>query len=258
MRKWMIAGGAVVAIGAGSLAVAVVNPLGPAGAGTVTVGQGPSTPGTGPEAPPATTPDREPGRGGPGEHWRKGLRTGPNVVREVLGELVAEGVISQEQADAIVARLEAKIEQHAKDHPGGYGHGPGGHWRGPGRGGMVIPGAIETAARTIGISEDDLVEGLKNGKTVAQIAQENGVDPQAVIDALVATANSKIDERAVAGGIPADRVEAAKRKAAEMATKFVNETPFKPGMGGKYGRHGSPGPRGFDGDDRGDGGGDSD
>lgn len=235
MKKWLIAGGAVVALGAGSLAVAVVNPLGIATAGTVTVGQEPGPPGTAPDTPPSSpAPDGDESAQdrGRGEHWRKG----PGALRETLGELVAEGVITQEQADAILARLKAKFDQHVKDHPGGpggrgalgAGHGPG---HGFGRGGMLIPGALETAATTIGISEDELVEGIKGGKTVAQVAQDKGVDPQAVIDALVTRANAKIDERAADGSIPPDKVEAAKQKAVEFATSFVNETRPKPGVG---------------------------
>ena len=229
MKKWLIAGGAVIALGASSLAVAVVNPLGIATAGTVTAGQEPASSTATTQTAETTQPAED--RDG-SEHRGKG----PAVVRDTLGELVAEGVITQEQADAILARLKAKFDQHVKDHPGGPGgrgplgssHGPG---HGFGRGRMIIPGALEIAATTIGISEDELVEGIKGGKTVAQVAQDKGVDPQAVIDALVARANAKIDERAADGSIPPDKVEAAKQKAVEFATTFVNETRSKPGVG---------------------------
>jgi hypothetical protein len=52
--------------------------------------------------------------------------------------------------------------------------------------------ALRTAADTIGIDVRDLVAGLRDGQTLAQVAEANGVDPQAVIDALVARSTERI------------------------------------------------------------------
>jgi hypothetical protein len=48
-------------------------------------------------------------------------------------------------------------------------------------------------AGVIGISESDLKAGIQGGQSIAQVAQAHGVDPQKVIDALVAE------------GVPSDR-----------------------------------------------------
>ncbi|MBN1284140.1 MAG: hypothetical protein JXB47_01950 [Anaerolineae bacterium] len=50
------------------------------------------------------------------------------------------------------------------------------------------------AAKTIGIEEDALMEALEDGKTIAEIAEANGVDPQAVIDAIVEAQTKQFTE----------------------------------------------------------------
>jgi hypothetical protein len=52
--------------------------------------------------------------------------------------------------------------------------------------------AIRTAAETIGIDADELLEGLRGGQSIAQVAEANGVEPQEVIDALLARSTERI------------------------------------------------------------------
>jgi len=52
--------------------------------------------------------------------------------------------------------------------------------------------AIRTAAEVIGIDADDLRAALRDGQTIAQVAEANDVDPQDVIDALVARSTERI------------------------------------------------------------------
>ena len=47
-------------------------------------------------------------------------------------------------------------------------------------------------AEAIGIDVETLQEELRNGSTVAEIAEANGVDPQAVVDALVADYTERV------------------------------------------------------------------
>jgi hypothetical protein len=66
----------------------------------------------------------------------------------------------------------------------------GKHWRGgPGGFGRI---AFDTAAEVIGIEEDELRDALRDGTTLAELAEQNGVEVQAVIDALVAEATERI------------------------------------------------------------------
>jgi len=52
--------------------------------------------------------------------------------------------------------------------------------------------ALRTIAETIGISTDDLRGALRDGQTIAQVAETNGTDPQDVIDALTTRATQRI------------------------------------------------------------------
>jgi hypothetical protein len=52
--------------------------------------------------------------------------------------------------------------------------------------------AVATAADTIGVSVEDLRAALREGQSVAEVAEANGVEPQAVVDALAARATDRI------------------------------------------------------------------
>lgn len=96
---------------------------------------------------------------------------------------------------------------------------------GPGGGGYGgIRAAGRTAASTIGISPQELRSQIRSGKTVAQIATDHGVDPNAVVNAIVTALTQKIDQRAAAGTIDANRAAQAKQKLPDLASRFVNET----------------------------------
>jgi uncharacterized protein (DUF433 family) len=87
----------------------------------------------------------------------------------------------------------------------------------------AVKAGAKTAADTIGISVEDLVAELKAGKTIAEIATAHGVDPQAVIDALVAQANERIDAAVAAGELTDEQAARAKEKLAAAIAKRVNE-----------------------------------
>jgi hypothetical protein len=63
---------------------------------------------------------------------------------------------------------------------------------------------LDSAAQAIGIDSDALRAALQSGQTLAEVAQANGVDPQTVIDALVASAQSRISDDVAAGRLSQD------------------------------------------------------
>jgi hypothetical protein len=69
-------------------------------------------------------------------------------------------------------------------HPGRHAH----RHRHP-----VRRAALRITAETIGIDVYELVEALRAGQTVAEVAEANGTDPQEVVDALTAAAAERID-----------------------------------------------------------------
>ncbi len=123
-------------------------------------------------------------------------------LRELLQPLIDSGALTEEQADAIVAELvdsllasigpDIQIGADIQVGPGGPGF-PGRHDGGPGRGQFRILDA-QVIADTLGIDVETLREELRTGATVAEVAEANGVDPQVVIDALVADYTERVTE----------------------------------------------------------------
>jgi urease gamma subunit len=77
-------------------------------------------------------------------------------------------------------------------------------------------------AEAVGVSTGDLRAALRDGQTIAEVAEANGTDPQHVIDTLVANGTERIDAALADGRI--DQATADERKAAlpERATDLVN------------------------------------
>lgn len=121
------------------------------------------------------------------------------------------------------AQEEEPQGEEAPDQEQGEGEGRG-PCRGGGRGRH-----LEAAAAAISIEEDALREALQNDQTIAQVAQANNVDPQTVVDALVADVSARIDEKVAEGELT--QAEADEKKAAlpERMTALVNgEKPERP------------------------------
>ena len=110
-----------------------------------------------------------------------------------LETAVTNGRITQERADARAGNLPKTIKAFVEGTrtSGMQGTRPSRMrekaGRGPGRGPR-----LEAAAGAIGISTEDLRTALKAGKSIAEVAEENGVAPQTVIDAVVAERRSQV------------------------------------------------------------------
>lgn len=167
----------------------VLNLPGSAGASGKTIAVA-TTP-TDPTAPAATTDS------GTGTAADSGTDAhGPGkFLKDSLATLVTSGTITQAQADAITAAVDANRPtggpgvgdgdgDHAGRGPGGPGMGHGGR-RGPG---------LDAAATALGMTAAELRTELEAGKTIAQVASTKGVEVQKVIDALVAEATTRITD----------------------------------------------------------------
>ena len=149
-------------------------------------------------------------------------------LRDALDGLVSLGVLTQEQADTVFDTLTESFG----DREGGP-RGPGGHQRGGASFGVV--------AETIGIEVEELREAVSDGATIAEIAEENGVDPQDVIDALGAQTNERLDEAVANGRLDEAEADEKRADAEQRATDFVNGDLERPeGRGGPGGPFGGP------------------
>lgn len=147
------------------------------------------------DTPAATAPADAP-RGGP--------------MTEILDQLVADGTITQAQADAIVGAAEAHRAEHEGQMGEGHGQGGpdmGGRGMGRGPGGHGGPGAsLDAAATAIGISVEDLRTQLRDGQSLAAIAEANGVSTDTLVDAMTNEARTRIADmvQRVPGDKPGD------------------------------------------------------
>ena len=140
------------------------------------------------------------------------------------------GVITEDQSTQIAEALKERT-------------GPlRGHRGGPARGAY-----LETAAEVIGIEVDALGDAVREGQSLAEVAEANGSSAQAVIDALVAEMNSRLDQAIEDGKLTAERADEIRTDAPDHITAMVNgEFEGRKGFGRHHGM--GPGP-GFGQDD---------
>lgn len=206
MNKYVATAGVTVALLGGSLAVAAVNPLSLAGAQDTTTSTAPA--------------DTAPGSGA--------ARVRP--LDAALSELVADGTLTQEQADAVTARTEEKRDALGGDH-GGPGGERGDHG---GRGGFFggIGEAADAIASQLGITTTELKDALVNGTSLNDLAAQHGVDPAAVSQAIVDAANTRIDAALADGRITQEQADSAKTKVTDTVAGLMDGTIKGPGRGG--------------------------
>lgn len=147
-------------------------------------------------------------------------------IAEVLDGLVADGTISQAQADAVAEALETARAEHRERF--GARHGS----RGP---------ALGSVLEELGIEHETVREGLAEGLDLGEIAAANGSSAEALIDALVAQANERLDEAVEAGHVDAETADERRAEIEARVTDMVNGD-FDPG---ERGRRGFRGHRGF-------------
>jgi transposase-like protein len=107
--------------------------------------------------------------------------------------------------------------------------------RGPGHRHGHFGAGLDAAAAAIGIDSEELRAALRDGSTVAEVAQAHDVDVQTVIDALVADAEKAVDEAVTDGRITEDRAAEIKANLPDGITAMVNGE-------GRFGDHDGPPP----------------
>ena len=191
-----------------------MNKLIAATAGAAAIGLGALTVGSLLPASAVQTQDEEPSttvEEGAGEYVRP-----REILADALAELVEAGTLTQEQADAVTAAVQERVDA-LPDRPRGPGHGHHPGWR-------ILHNALQVAADTIGIDPADLREAVAGGQSVAEVAEANGVTSQAVVDALVAAGNTAVDEAVANGRIDEDRAAEIRDNLPEHAQNFVDHT----------------------------------
>jgi len=132
---------------------------------------------------------------------------------------VADGDLDAERAAALKENLPERIADLV-NREGGLRH------HGPGPGGFAFRlGGFDAAVEALGITEEELHDALRSGQSIADVADEQGVDLQAVIDALVADATARIDGAVEDGDLDATRAAEVKENLVDKITAMVNMEP---------------------------------
>jgi uncharacterized protein YidB (DUF937 family) len=105
---------------------------------------------------------------------------------EWIKDLVAEGTLAQEEADEWLALLPEEVQFFLNEALGDEEVWFDEVWEGVDWFGI--------AAETLNVDEEALWDALESGQTLAAFAEAQGVDPQAVIDAIVAAETEWVNE----------------------------------------------------------------
>jgi uncharacterized protein (DUF433 family) len=156
---------------------------------------------------------------------------------ERLDQAVEDGVLTREEADERLSEFESRAADLVNGelpmplegrmpimgHPGLWG---------------FADGPIAAAADAIGIGPVRLLAELRDGSTIADVAEAHGVDLADVVDAVVASMQERLDAAVDNGWISQEQADERSAELREQAVALVNgdlaPTPF-PGPWGPGG-----------------------
>ncbi len=139
-------------------------------------------------------------------------------ISEALQVLVDDGTLTEAQRNAVVETL-----QNARLDRGEFRERLG--QRGPRGAGEI--------AEMLGLEGSEMREALRNGSSIAELAEAQGIDSADIVDAIVARAEERLDTAVENGRIDDAQAAEMLTQAAERAEDLVNgEIEF----GGRRGR----------------------
>ncbi len=144
--------------------------------------------------------------------------------------LTSAAPIAVQQADDTTNDTVVNAEARGPHGPRGGGHGP----------------APEVLAELLGLDSDALRAEFEAGRSVAEIADAQGIDTQTVVDGLVANLESHLDEHVANGSLTQEEADAKAADAESMIAERITEVPELGGQRGESGHEGrGPGGKGI-------------
>ena len=136
------------------------------------------------------------------------------ALKDRVDAAVEAGRLSKAQGDALKARIDAGETPlvFGGFEPGGFGH-MGGHFA-----------DLDAAASYLGLTEDALQSKLESGKTLAQIAKDQGKTVDGLVQALVKEAETRIDGAVADGRLTTAQADDLKSNLEQRITNLVNRT----------------------------------
>jgi hypothetical protein len=183
----------------------------------------------------------------------KRLNVTPDALRGALGaaedaqldQAVKDGKLTQAQADAIKKRR--ADSGTVLGGPGVAGVHPGFRTGGPGGGGFGGPGlafkrgaggALDAAAAALGLRLDDLVTKLQAGKSIADIAKDQGKSLDDVKAAITAGVTKELDQAVTDKKLTSDQRDKILSELKDHLDDLVTRTPPKDAP--RFDRKGAP------------------
>ncbi len=93
------------------------------------------------------------------------------------------------------------------------------------RGFRILKDAAKAAAKEIGVSDSDLKQARKDGKSIAQVAKDHGKSVDDVVNAIVKAATTDIDQAVKDGKLDAKKADEIKQKLPDRVKQLVNREP---------------------------------
>src|SRR5712691_8156561 len=150
------------------------------------------------------------------------LRTELGTTKSLADVAVAHGKTRDGLIQALMAAEQTKIATLVDQKGAPQGRGPGGPG-GPGDRG-VIGDSFAAAATFLGTTTADLRTKMQGGQTLAQIATAAGNTRDALIQALVNDAKTKIEQAKADGKLTADQATKLETGLADRIAKLVDST----------------------------------
>ncbi len=127
--------------------------------------------------------------------------------RERMAEEVTEEDITRKRADEMLEHMQERLTDMLEN---------GGGRMGEVRGGMMDQ--FELIAEQLGLSEEELRDEIRDGNSVAELAEEKGIDLQTIIDAALNRAREQL-----AGEVAQENI--TQKRADEMLEKLEERLP---------------------------------
>ena len=150
---------------------------------------------------------------------------------EALAVAVAEGRITSEQADALLARMQENIVARLEQPGPRMGQSPAGRMMRAQQAGWQMHGQLDLAAETLGLTVDDLVAALRDGQTMAQVAEAQGVTLDTLVEALLAPRRATLAEKVAAGELTQTEADELLTRMRETMTTRLQQNWQPGGMG---------------------------
>jgi hypothetical protein len=152
-----------------------------------------------------------------------------NAGNDTADAAVQQGTLTQAQADALKARIQADGLRGLLGGRGGP-RGPGGEAKVAG----LQQAMFDAAAKALNITTAELQTQLRSGQTLAQLAQAHNTTEQAVVNAALAAAKAQLDQAVSGSTLTQAQADAIY---AQLQAKGANLlTPHGRGFGDRGGR----------------------